>query len=227
MIKAILPVVAAAVLLLAACGGDEDTESFIADADALCAERDTAVTQAYADAREASGRFAPPDAALEGQAAAEDQLASELGAIEPPSELEGSYEEMVTLQRQRAELLAAADDSLRDGNTEAMEADRALASLYHDEAYAVARGLGFTECAGRLSAEDEEAVTAAVEDALAEEGATSVEIDEIEGHGEFAEAEVLPTGGRYDEEAVRVLMITEGGEWVSTQIEPVVGESGN
>lgn len=215
----------AAVLLLAACGDDEggDTESFVADADALCAERNEAVNAAYdeAFAGGGTGPGSPADAALEEHAAAEEELASGLAEIEAPSELENVYAEMVDLEEKEAELLAAADASFHDGNLEGMEADRALASHYQDESHAIARGLEMSDCAGLLSAEEEEAVTEAVEDALADEGASSVEIDELEGHSQYAEAEVLPSGGRYDNEALRVLMRTdENGDWELANLFP-------
>jgi hypothetical protein len=233
MIKVMLTGAVAAMLLLAACGDDdgEDTESFVADADALCADSHDATAQAYDEAYEAGQaagageEFSPEDAALEGHVAAEEELASGLAEIEAPSELEDVYAEMVELFELRAELLADADAALHDGDVEAMEADRARSTLYQEEAHAIARGLGMTECAAVLPSDVEEDVTAAIEDGLAEEGASSVEIDHIEGHAEFAEAEVVPTGGRYDKEAVRVFVRTdEDGDFVLAEVEPAGGE---
>jgi hypothetical protein len=46
-----------------------------------------------------------------------------------------------------------------------------------------------------------------------------------DGRSNFAEAEVLPTGGRYGPEALRVTAQPgDGGEWHVMEIEPFAGE---
>ena len=227
MNKAMLALAAVGALALGACGDDDDdgATSFVADADALCAERNTAVVSAY---QEAGGASASDSAVLEAHAAAEEELATGLAEIEASSELEQPFEELVALREQRAELMAAASESVQAENADVANVDRALADLYQDEAHAVARALGMSDCADRLPAADEEEVTAAIERALAQEGAASVEVYEVEGHDVFAEAEVVPSGGRYDREALRVQMIrSEDGEWELDDVNPFgSGESG-
>jgi hypothetical protein len=233
MIKVMLVAGVSTLLLFAACGDDdgEDTDSFVADADALCADSHEATNQAYDEAFQAGQaagageEFSPEDAALEGHAAAEQELADGLAEIEAPTELEDVFAEMVELQELRAQLLADADAALHNGEVEAMEADRARSTLYQEEAQAIARGLAMTDCAAVLPSDVEDDVTVAIEDGLAEEGASSVEIDHIEGHSEFAEAEVVPTGGRYDNEAVRVFVrLGENGEFEVAEVQPAGGE---
>jgi hypothetical protein len=221
-------VFAIAAVTLAACGDDDDegADSFVADAEAACIEGHDAATQAYVDAFESGAPGDEPedleDAALKAHAAAEEALASGLEAVEAPGELEGVQAELVELHEKRGEMYASADASVQDGNVQAAEAYRDLAHQYEDESHAVARGLGMSECAGVLPDEDVQAVTAVTEDALTAEGAGSVDINEIEGYRDnFAEVDVVPTGGRYDSQAIRVLLRPdESGEWAFVSIQP-------
>lgn len=97
-----------AVGVLAACGGDDEVETFIADADAICAER-------YANE--------PPVTAMpdtdpdEFRATLDEKLAvfetehDDLAALEPPDDLDAGFEEFVALLDERNELSAEARDA--------------------------------------------------------------------------------------------------------------------
>jgi hypothetical protein len=227
--RAFVGLAATLVALAGACGesgggggGGDAAAGFRADADAVCSERNRAVVQAYDTARDGGKRgLALDEATNRAQIEGETSVLDGLKGLEPPAGLDAAYTELLAAHEHRRDLLEVAERALEKRDAEAAVADGERASALQDEIYALGRALGLETCAGAVPADQRPAITAAVERQLTARGASSVEIIEIEGNDQYAEAEVLSRGGDFDSEAVNVHVSRDGEAWSVAEVEQV------
>jgi hypothetical protein len=163
----LLPLVVATAFGLAACGGDDsdDSDDYIADADAICTDA------ARQTADQLLARPGPPldeqdfaEVLEGGRPVAEDALA-QLEAIEVPDDVSADWDEYLSLRQQRIDasddVIAAADDP--EAFQEALGKQNELGT----QATAAASDLGLQACASQLSSDDEEAVRTAEDELTA------------------------------------------------------------
>ena len=226
MPKAVLLGLAIVLVVAGGCGerrgGGREGESFRADADAACTERQRALIRAYDTAQQDGKSGAALDeATVRAQVDGESGLVRKLREIDPPKGLEHAYSEFLTTHEHRRAVLEAADEALERGDSKAAEADFERVAGLQDEVYALGRALDLGACAGAVPGAQESKVRAAVEQELADRGARSVEIIEIEGNDQYAEVELRPSGGRFDAQLVDAHATRDGEQWSVAAVEPV------
>jgi len=160
-------------LTFVACGEDEpgdattaadEPAAFIAELDALCVANQEANVAAIGpigyDAQNLEEQLEQTELTLQPR----EEFVSEAEALEAPEELSSDFDAYLSAQE---ELLAAGTDALaagRDGDQKAYDEAIAIVGDRSDEAREIAGDMGATQCAGELSSEDEEAVTAVIEE---------------------------------------------------------------
>ena len=205
-------------------GGEEGAAGaeFRAQADAVCGKRNQAVVQAYDSAREGGATgLALDEATNRAQMQGETSIVDGLKGLDPPEGLDAAYAEFLSTHEHRRDLIEAAQRAVENRDAKAAAANGERASALQDEAYALGRALGLGTCAGSVPDDQQPKVTAAVEQAFTDRGASEVEIIELEGNDQYAEAEVLSTGGDFDSEVVNAHVQREGQEWSLADIRPV------
>lgn len=166
------PLVVAAALGLAACGGDDSGDSggsddFIADADAICTD---AVRQ-LADQELALS--APPVSEADIAALYEvgnpvlADAQAQLEALEAPADVSADWDEYLSLNQQRTDAREQAAVAADDPKAFAAANGKALEALTKRDEVGARIGLG--ACANVLSEPDQQAITAAEEEFAAAE----------------------------------------------------------
>jgi hypothetical protein len=159
----------AATLGLIACGGGEETQSeedFIAEVDAYCVERQQANLAVLEDM---GGPRAPADSEEQlQQSEATLPIVTEttegLADFDPPAELQDRWEHYVSQRQDALEMANRALDAGRSGDQKEYEATLGEYGELRDETDALAEDLGLRACAGELSPEDTESITAVIEE---------------------------------------------------------------
>lgn len=151
--------VVATAMGISACGGDDDSDDFVADANSICTDEQRQIVDSQlarptipASRSEFVAVFEETDPIYQD---AQDQLSE----LEPPDDVSPDWDEYLSLNQQRidarAEAIAAADEP-KAFDAAADEAEQALAD--RDE---VGERIGLGACSNVLSEQDQEAVTAA------------------------------------------------------------------
>lgn len=144
MKNALAPLVAALLLLGAACGGEENgADEFRAQADAICADygpRIAAVPPPLEDADEWAAIAGDIGDLLEA-------AVNELRGLEPPSDLGADYGEWVALKEEVLTQTRALQEAGAAHDVEAVAVALSTAQQKEAEADELAQELGLTDCA--------------------------------------------------------------------------------
>jgi hypothetical protein len=162
--RALRPAVAAVLLalalgLLAACGGEEgsadgsggEQASFVEQADAICVDASESFVEATREPVTSSEEGAELDQeTIELREAASERLAE----LDPPADLESDYDAFLAADRELTELNRQLAEAFADGDQR--QADRLLEALNRteDEVESLAADTGLTACAGELPEEE-------------------------------------------------------------------------
>jgi hypothetical protein len=154
-----VPFVVVTAIGVAACGGGDDSDDFIPDADAICTdEQRQIVDQQLARPTIPTGTKEIVEVFEAGNPIYQDAQ-DQLSELEPPGAVSADWDEFLSLNQQRidarADAIAAADDR-KAFDAAADEAVKLLED--RDE---VGERIGLGPCANVLSEEDQQAVTAA------------------------------------------------------------------
>ena len=155
-----LPLAVAAALLIAACGGDDsnDSDDFIADADAICTDqaeqlRDIALAADVppSDEKSVAQRYEQTVPVIE-------DAQSQLEDLEAPDELSDDYDEFLSLRQQRIDAIHESIDASNAGDSKGFAAANEKVSGLAEQTSAAGEQIGFGSCANVLSDEDAHAV---------------------------------------------------------------------
>lgn len=150
-----------AALFLASCGDDDSdsVEPFVADADAIC-------TELAEDELVAFAASAGPETSVDYLEQIRDQRAEALDrleALEVPDESASVFDDYVAKLEQSKQVTDEAAAAAAEQRADEFAAARVEARNVRAEANEIGAGLGFSACAGVLTAEDQAQVTETLE----------------------------------------------------------------
>lgn len=205
--RAFRPIVAAVLLavalgLLAACGGEQDAAdgsggeqaSFVEQADAICvdaSERFVEVTREPVTSPEEGAELDEETIELR------EEATERLAELDPPADLEADYNAFLAADRELTDLNRQLAEAFADGDRQ--EANRLLGELNRteDEVESGAADMGLTACAGELPEEElvEVGSTArefftSTDPAICRELVTDKFVEEVYGNVEDCEREI-------------------------------------
>ena len=166
--------VPAAAFALTACGDDnggggdepQTTDEFVAEVEEYCIERSQVTVEALT---EIGGPRAPLDTEQQIEQTQvtvpiTEETVAGFDQFEAPEEVADQWEEFVSLRQDAIELGPDALEAAENDDLKAYQRALDQSAELRDESNAVGEEIGFTACAGKLTPEDEEAVTAVIEE---------------------------------------------------------------